>query len=62
MSRRDWTFEVPAKRLLTAARKKDDYHTARKQYWEDVLEETEQEMISKGIKVKQYPVSGGMRR
>ena len=27
MSRRDWTFEVPAERLLTATRKKRDYHT-----------------------------------
>lgn len=62
MSRHDWTFEVPAKTLLTAARKKDDYHTARKQYWEDVLEESEKEMISQGIKVKKYSVTGGTRR
>ena len=62
MSRRDWTFEVPAARLLDAARKKDDYHTARKNHWEDVLEKTEKEMVSTGITVKKYPVSGGMRR
>lgn len=62
MSRRDWTFEVPAKKLLSAARQKHDYHTERKLYWYDVLEKTEKEMISGGIKVKKYPVSGGMRR
>lgn len=59
--RSSWLFQYQVARLLEAAQEKEKYHTDRLAFWKDEFDKAVAAAKEKGVEVREYAVTGGMR-